>query len=115
MAFEPIDKDLINDFSWNILNRFNQHCNKEGIQTTFLAYTKYLISCNLIQEKTVAKFMVCELYPNSLYSNNSKMDAIREISDLTGISEKHVYNIIQHPEHYGYQIKQKGKKENKDK
>lgn len=112
MAFEPIHNDLINDFAWSILNRFTQHCNKEGIQPTFLAYTKYLISCNLIFEKTVAKYMVMELYPETLYANDSKMDAISEIADRTGISEKHVYNMIQHPEHYGFQIKQKGKKEN---
>ena len=112
MAFEPIHNDLINDFAWSILNRFTQHCNKECIQPNFLAYTKYLISCNLISEKTVAKYMVMELYPEALYANHSKMDAISEIADRTGISEKHVYNMIQHPEHYGFQIKQKGKKEN---
>ena len=56
--------------------------------------------------------MVMELYPEALYTNHSKMDAISEIADRTGISEKHVYNMIQHPEHYGFQIKQKGKKEN---
>ena len=94
MAFEPIHNDLINDFAWSILNRFTQHCNKEGIQPTFLAYTKYLISCNLIFEKTVAKYMVMELYPEALYGNHSKMDAISEIADRTGISEKHVYNMF---------------------
>jgi len=49
------------------------------------------------------------LYPNSLYSNDSKMDAMMEISIRTGISKKHVYNMVQHPERFGYQIKQKRK------
>jgi hypothetical protein len=112
MAFEEINNELINDFNWSILNRFNQHCNKEGIQLTFSNFTKYLIQCNVIQPKTVSKYMVMELYPECLYSNNSKMDAITEISERTGISEKHVYNMVQHPEHFGYAVKQKGKKEN---
>jgi hypothetical protein len=114
MDFEAINDDLINNFSFSILNRFSQYCNKENKQASFSNLIKYLIETDVIREKTVAKYMVMKLYPECLYTNTCKMDALTEIADLTGISRKHVYNMVQHPERFSHRIKEKGIKKNKE-
>lgn len=107
--FELINEDLLQDFTHEILNKYSVFCQKEKITPNFFHLISFLIKTDVVKEKTVAKYMVMQLYPNSLYSNDSKMEAMMEISVRTGISQKHVYNMVQHPERFGYQIKQKGK------
>ena len=110
--FEMINEDLLQDFTHEILNKYSAFCQKEGITPNFFHLVSFLVKTDVVKEKTVAKYMVMHLYPNSLYSNDSKMDAMMEISIRTGISKKHVYNMVQHPERFGYQIKQKRKDKN---
>ena len=44
-----------------------------------------------------------------------KMNAITDISIQTGLSEKTVYNMVQHPESFGYGISKKSNKKNNNK
>ena len=90
-------------------------CEKDGITPDFYTLIDFLFQTNIIKDLTIAKFMVMELYPAALFENESKMNAIMDISISTGLSEKTVYNMIQHPESFGYGISKKRNKKNYNK
>jgi hypothetical protein len=97
------------------LHRYKTLCEKEGITPDFYTLIDFLFQTNIIKDLTIAKFMVMELYPAALFENESKMNAIMDISIQTGLSEKTVYNMIQHPESFGYGISKKRNKKNNNK
>jgi hypothetical protein len=110
-----IDKDLLVAFQESILNKFVDLCLKDKITPDFHTLIDFLYQTNVIKDLTIAKFMVMELYPAALFENESKMNAIMDISIQTGLSEKTVYNMIQHPESFGYGISKKRNKKNNNK
>ena len=110
-----IDKDLLIEFQESILEKFKALCDKNNITPDFYTLIDFLYQINIIKDVTVAKFMVMELYPAALFENESKMNAIMDISIQTGLSEKTVYNMIQHPESFGYGISKKRNKKNYNK
>jgi hypothetical protein len=110
-----IDKHLLTEFTDSVLNRYKTLCEKEGITPDFYTLIDFLFQTNIIKDLTIAKFMVMELYPAALFENESKMNAILDISIQTGLSEKTVYNMIQHPESFGYGISKKRNKKNNNK
>jgi hypothetical protein len=97
------------------LDKFVDLCLKDKITPGFYTLIDFLYQTNIIKDLTVAKFMVMELYPAALFENESKMNAILDISIQTGLSEKTVYNMIQHPESFGYGISKKRNKKNNNK
>jgi len=110
-----IDKDLLIEFQESILDKFVNLCRKDNIAPNFYTLIDFLYQTNVIKDLTIAKFMVMELYPAALFENESKMNAILDISIRTGLSEKTVYNMIQHPESFGYGISKKRNKKNNNK
>ena len=110
-----IDKQLLIEFQESVLYKFKSLCKKDGITPDFYTLIDFLFQTNIIKDLTIAKFMVMELYPASLFENESKMNAILDISIQTGLSEKTVYNMIQHPESFGYGISKKRNKKNYNK
>jgi len=110
-----IDRELLIEFQESILEKFNALCDKDKITTDFYTLIDFLHQTNIIKDLTIAKFMVMELYPAALFENESKMNAILDISIRTGLSEKTVYNMIQHPESFGYGISKKRNKKNNNK
>ena len=110
-----IDKQLLMEFQESVLYKFKSLCEKDGITPDFYTLIDFLFQTNIIKDLTIAKFMVMELYPASLFENESKMNAIMDISIQTGLSEKTVYNMIQHPESFGYGISKKRNKKNYNK
>jgi hypothetical protein len=110
-----IDKHLLTEFTDSVLRRYKTLCEKEGITPDFYTLIDFLFQTNIIKDLTIAKFMVMELYPAALFENESKMNAIMDISIQTGLSEKTVYNMIQHPESFGYGISKKRNKKNNNK
>jgi hypothetical protein len=110
-----IDKELLKEFQESILEKFKALCNKDNITPDFYTLIDFLYQTNVIKDLTIAKFMVMELYPAALFENESKMNAIMDISIQTGLSEKTVYNMIQHPESFGYGISKKRNKKNNNK
>jgi hypothetical protein len=110
-----IDKELLKEFQESILDKFNALCEKDNIKPSYQTLIDFLYKTNVIKDLTIAKFMVMELYPAALFENESKMNAIMDISIQTGLSEKTVYNMIQHPESFGYGISKKRNKKNYNK
>lgn len=110
-----IDKQLLIEFQESVLYKFKSLCEKDGITPDFYTLIDFLFQTNIIKDLTIAKFMVMELYPAALFENESKMNAIMDISISTGLSEKTVYNMIQHPESFGYGISKKRNKKNYNK
>jgi len=110
-----IDKELLIEFQESILKKFKSLCDKDNITPDFYTLIDFLYQTNVIKDLTIAKFMVMELYPAALFENESKMNAILDISIRTGLSEKTVYNMIQHPESFGYAISKKRNKKNNNK
>ena len=110
-----IDKELLIEFQESILQKFKALCDKDNITSDFYTLIDFLHQTNIIKDLTIAKFMVMELYPAALFENESKMNAILDISIRTGLSEKTVYNMIQHPESFGYGISKKRNKKNNNK
>lgn len=110
-----IDKELLKEFQECILDKFVDLCLKDKITPDFYTLINFLYQTNVIKDLTIAKFMVMQLYPAALFENESKMNAILDISIRTGLSEKTVYNMIQHPESFGYEISKKRNKKNNNK
>ena len=110
-----IDKELLKEFQESILDKFKALSDKDNITPDFYTLIDFLYQTNVIKDLTIAKFMVMELYPAALFENESKMNAIMDISIQTGLSEKTVYNMIQHPESFGYGISKKRNKKNYNK
>jgi hypothetical protein len=110
-----IDKELLKEFQESILKKFKALSDKDNITPDFYTLIDFLYQTNVIKDLTIAKFMVMELYPAALFENESKMNAIMDISIQTGLSEKTVYNMIQHPESFGYAISKKRNKKNNNK
>jgi hypothetical protein len=110
-----IDRELLKEFQESILEKFKALCKKDKITPDLYTLIDFLYQTNVIKDLTIAKFMVMELYPAALFENESKMNAILDISIRTGLSEKTVYNMIQHPESFGYGISKKRNKKNNNK
>jgi hypothetical protein len=110
-----IDRDLLVAFQESILEKFKALCKKDNIKPSYPTLIDFLYQINIIKDLTIAKYMVLELYPAALFENESKMNAIMDISIQTGLSEKTVYNMIQHPESFGYGISKKRNKKNNNK
>jgi hypothetical protein len=110
-----IDRDLLVAFQESILEKFKALCEKDNIKPSYPTLIDFLYQINIIKDLTIAKYMVLELYPAALFENESKMNAIMDISIQTGLSEKTVYNMIQHPESFGYGISKKRNKKNNNK
>lgn len=110
-----VNKALLLEFQDSILDKFKALCKKDGINPDFYTLIDFLFKTNIIKDLTISKYMVMELYPASLFENESKMNAILDISIQTGLSEKTVYNMIQHPESFGYGISKKRNKKNNNK
>lgn len=98
-----IKQDLKNDFAFALFNRYFKHCNKQKEDSNFQHFTHYLVSCGVIRERTVARFMVNELYPQALRASaGRKMEAVAIVSEETGLSEALIKNILTRPERYAY-------------
>ena len=110
-----IDRELLIEFQESILEKFKALCDKDNITPDFYTLIDFMYQTNVIKDLTIAKFMVMQLYPAALFENESKMNAILDISIRTGLSEKTVYNMIQHPESFGYGISKKRNKKNNNK
>jgi len=110
-----INTDLLKDFQECVLAKYKLLCLKESIEPNFYTLIDYLYQINVLRDITIAKYMVMQLYPAALFENDSKMNAIIDISIQTGLSEKTVYNMIQHPESFGYGISKKSNKKNNNK
>jgi hypothetical protein len=79
-----IDKHLLTEFTESVLHRYKSLCEKERITPDFYTLIDFLFQTNIIKDLTIAKFMVMELYPAALFENESKMNAIMDISIQTG-------------------------------
>jgi hypothetical protein len=112
---KEITRELFLEFERSLLNKYVTFCQKEGTTIDIYNLIDFLYKTNIIKDLTIAKFMVMELYPAALFENESKMNAILDISIQTGLSEKTVYNMIQHPESFGYGISKKRNKKNNNK
>jgi hypothetical protein len=112
---KEVTRELFLEFERSLLNKYVTFCQKEGTTIDIYNLIDFLFQINIIKDVTVAKFMVMELYPAALLENESKMNAIMDISIQTGLSEKTVYNMIQHPESFGYGISKKRNKKNYNK
>jgi hypothetical protein len=112
---KEVTRELLIEFQISILDKFKALCEKDKIKHSYPAFIDFLYQTNVIKDLTIAKFMVMELYPAALFENESKMNAIMDISIQTGLSEKTVYNMIQHPESFGYGISKKRNKKNNNK
>jgi len=112
---KEVTRELFLEFERCLLRKYVTFCQKEGTTIDIYNLIDFLFQINIIKDVTVAKFMVIELYPAALFENESKMNAIMDISIQTGLSEKTVYNMIQHPESFGYGISKKRNKKNNNK
>jgi len=98
-----IKQDLKNDFAVSAIERYVNHCIKENEETSYFNFVKYLVCCGVIRERTVARFMVNELYPRALAaSGGRKYEAIALVSEETNLSESLIKNILTRPERFAF-------------
>ena len=97
-----IKNDLKQDFASAIFLRYMRHCDKENADNCYPHFVEYLISCGVIREKTVQRFMISELYPQALAScGGKKLEAIGLLSEETGLPERTIRRMVDSPERYG--------------
>lgn len=91
---------MLEDFAEILAKKYRFYCQREGQQMTLPGFVLYLSRCQVIRDRTAAKYMVMEKYPEALYNEDSKTGACRHLSVITGLSEQTIWNMVQHPERY---------------
>lgn len=95
------NKDLQSDFAWALYQRYFRHCDQHEKRGGFQDFTKYLIDCGVIKQRTIQRFMIAELYPRALAAcGGKKLEAISMLAEQTGLSERTVRRMVAYPERY---------------
>lgn len=94
-----INKDLQSDFAWALYQRYFRHCDQHEKRGGFQDFTKFLIDCGVIKQRTIQRFMIAELYPNALAAcGGKKLEAISMLAEQIGLNEKTIESLIHNPQ-----------------
>lgn len=97
---DELREELCGDFCALLERKYKYYCDRHKITPTMQGLLRYCISAGVVQERTVAHYMVMELYPRALYRNANAQEAHIDISTETGISERTVRRMLNRPYRY---------------
>lgn len=90
--------ELVLRFTALIVHRYEIQCKRTNEEPTFDGLVTYLIRRNVIRDRTIARYMVQDLYPRAMYdTDGKKVQAVGIVAEQTGLGERTVWNIVQHP------------------
>jgi hypothetical protein len=81
-------------FAQTVVHKYAMWCKRENSVFTPSGFALFLLEKGILRQRTIAKYMIVELYPRALYEEESKNKAVARLSDETGYSERHIKNIL---------------------
>ena len=102
---DELQEELCADFSAIIERKYRYYCARHSLEATPQGLVRYCIASGVIRARTVAHYMVMELYPRALYRNANAQEAHMDISAETGISERTVRRMLNRPLRYSPEAK----------
>jgi hypothetical protein len=102
---DEIQAQLCNDFAAIVERKYRYYCARHGEAATPEGLLRYCVAAGVIKPRTVAHYMVMELYPRALYRNANAQEAHMDISAETGISERTVRRMLNRPLRYSPEAK----------
>ncbi len=74
---------------------YNNYCKAKGISSTVEGFAEYLVNRNIVQDKTINKFLVVSFYPDAMEENNGIQQlAIATLENLVGVGYSRIRVII---------------------
>ena len=102
---EQLKAECFDRFVAIVARKYKYHCVRHNEEETFEGLINYCINTDVIRERTVAHYMIMEIYPKALYEEGHYVRAYQRISDETGLSESTVRNQLKRPKRYGLKIR----------
>ena len=97
---DELQESLCADFAEVVERKYRYYCARHNEAATPQGLLRYCIASGVIAPRTVAHYMVMELYPRALYRNANAQEAHMDISAETGISERTVRRMLNRPFRY---------------
>lgn len=86
------------EFTRLVVHRYRMHCKRTGEQETLEGMVAYIVRRDVIRQRTLARYMVMDLYPRAMYeTNGKKQPALEIVADQTGLGERTIRNMVAHP------------------
>lgn len=91
-------KQLRDEFIRLLVHRYKMHCKRTGEQESLEGLLVYTIRRDIVRQRTVARYMVMDLYPKAMYETDGrKQPALEIVADQTGLGERTIRNMVAHP------------------
>lgn len=85
-------------FCDTVAHKYRMHCIRIGDAESLEGFARYLLTRDIIRQRTAARYMVYEYYPKALYDHDGrKKPACMEVSIQTGICESTIWNMMTRP------------------
>ena len=90
-------KDLNNNFSAIVAERFEVWAESQGLAVNSENLIKYLIGCSLVRNKEVNRFIVIDNYPKILQANEGRKErTIYTLEDIVNIKSTQIKTTLKH-------------------
>lgn len=97
---EQLREETVQEFCETVARKYRYHCARHGLKESPTGLLRYAIDAQVIRERTVAHYMMMELYPAALYNSAGRMEAITALSDKTGLAERTIRGLLNRPCRY---------------
>lgn len=94
---EQLRDDTVKDFCGIVARKYRYWCARHGQPETLEGLIRYTFEAGVVRERTVAHYMMMELYPAALYNSTGRMEAIDILSEKTGLSERTIRGLLNRP------------------
>lgn len=85
-------------FCDTVAHKYRMQCIRLAEPETLEGFARYLLTRDIIRQRTAARYMVYEYYPKALYDHDGrKKPACVEVSIQTGICESTIWNMMTRP------------------
>lgn len=95
-----MDGELNAKFCEVLERKYRYHCSRNGEPVTLAGMLQYAIDAEIIKERTVSHYMVMEMYPAALYNSSGWLEAVKLLSNETGICERTIRGLVNRPKRY---------------
>ncbi len=97
---EELKDEMFGEFSRTVEKKYLYYCSRHSLEPSFSGMMCYAIAAGIIRNRTVAHYMVMEMYPKALYEGRNAQDAYIALSVETGLSERTIRRITKRQYRY---------------
>lgn len=83
-----------------VAQHFNEWCELQGLEVNALSMAAFMVKHNLIKQSIINRYMVVNMYPESLQREGGKERAVFAISNKLPLEPPAIWSILAH--HYTY-------------